>query len=162
VSDPVLRYAEGRDDARAIFRLLIEMHEEMGQAPLDAGKAFERVVAVVENGGAFMVEQDGELTATAGIDLFEYWYSQDTFIGDVWFYVAQDHRDGRAYELMLREAARVSETVGAKLVLIQNNPRRHRIPRTAHAIIASTIGYTPHGHVIATGEGEDVLRLQQD
>ena len=145
-----VRFAERRD-AERIFRFLVPMHEEIATAPLDPGAAFLRIVNTIENEVAIIVEdEDGDIIGSVGLEHSPQWFNPAVgFLADLWFFVTPDQRGGDAAQLLLEEVARFSEETGLDAVLIVNNPRRRRTPRTPLQIIASALRYQPNGFVMA-------------
>jgi hypothetical protein len=145
-----VRFAERRD-AERIFRFLVPMHEEIATAPLDPGEAYLCIVNTIENEVAIIVEdEDGEIVGSVGLTCGRYWYNPaHQFLSDLWAYVTPDQRGGAAWQLLLEEVARFSDEVGMDCLLIINNPKRRRTPRTSLQITATALRFQPHGVVMA-------------
>src|SRR5947209_118556 len=78
------------EDCKAIFRLLLDMHKEVGRHALNPNKAFAQVFMCVSQGAAYMVFRDGELIASVGLRNVTSWYSDEELLSDQWFYVRKD------------------------------------------------------------------------
>ena len=149
MSSLTIRFAAGEADAKAIFRMLINMHDEVGRAPLNPGKAFEEVCRVVFDEAAWIVEQDGAIVGTMGLFQAEHWYSDETFLTEQWFYVAPAARpSGLPFAMMLDEAKAFAQSVNMQMQLLVFTPDR-KAHRNGVERIATKIAYAPAGRVIA-------------
>lgn len=81
-------------DLDAIWKLLVQMHAEIGVLSLDEPTALETVRAIVESGSALVSTDDaGTIVASLGLVYGQpCWYSTDQGLVDRWFYVHPDHR----------------------------------------------------------------------
>lgn len=96
----MIRYAT-RDDLTQIVAHLLNMYEEQGLLALDAVKLGRAAAETIDAGRCLVAEKDGEVIGTIGFAVAEVWYSDEKFIGDMWVYVAPDHRNSTAAVRML-------------------------------------------------------------
>ena len=92
------------DDLRALLALLGQMHLEIGIGTLDPEKSRAQVAYVLDKGVVLIVERDGEMIGTMGLEAAEWWYSRDKYLGDWWTYVAREHRASGAGKLLIDTA----------------------------------------------------------
>lgn len=140
----------GIEDRQALFQFLLGLHDEVATATLDPGEAFARIVNTIENEVAYIVEdEDGTIIGSVGLEFSPYWYNPaEGFLADLWFYVTPDQRGLDAQQLLLEAVARFSDETGLHSLLIINNPRRRRTPRTPLQIIATALRFQPNGVVL--------------
>lgn len=105
------------DDGPAIFHLLLAMHAEVALAQLNEGKVARTVAYVIEHGVGIVGERDGEVVATAGLILDDWWYSDQQLLRDLWMYVRAEDRRSNAAEGLLRHVRKAAELWGLPLVL---------------------------------------------
>lgn len=110
------RLAEDRDGP-AIFDMLLVMHGEVALAPINTGKVARTVAYVIEHGIGIVGERDGEVVASAGLILDDWWYSDQQFLRDLWMYVRPEHRRSTAADGLLRHARKAAELWGLPLVV---------------------------------------------
>lgn len=143
------RPAETDEDAKAIFRVLIKMHEEVGRAPLNPNKAFIQVYDIVKSQAAFVVEKNGEIVATAGLFLADFWYSDSELFVDKWVYVLPEHRDSQtAFLMLLGEIQKLCDATGIMAKILVFNEKR---AKRASGLVAdaSLLAYYPAGDVVS-------------
>lgn len=106
-----LRLAEP-EDLPLLLNLLGRMHLEIGIGTLDAEKSRAQVAYVIDKGVVLVVERDGEMIGTMGLEAAEWWYSRDKYLGDWWTYVAREHRASGAGKLLIDAAKGVAAKAG--------------------------------------------------
>jgi hypothetical protein len=141
------RHAEAtEEDCKAIFRLLLTMHKEVGRHALDPNKAFAEVYACVSRGAACMIYRGEELIASAGLRKVSPWYSAEELLADQWFYVRKDCReDGRVLKALLAQTQRVANDTGMPVQIKIYDPERPS--RTKTASTAEDFFFRPVGKV---------------
>ena len=91
-----------RNDARDIFRLLMEMYEDVGMAGLSGVKVANTINTLLDNGAIFIVrDAKDELVGSIGVNRQSFWYSEDDHFADYWTYVRKNARKSRAIFLLL-------------------------------------------------------------
>jgi|TARA_R110000751_G_scaffold20052_3_gene59188 hypothetical protein len=85
-------------DISYILALLIKMHEEseFELCEIKPEKMFQSVSNAIENGVVFISVQDGRITGTIGGVYSSDWWSDEVFLGDLWFYVCKECRKSKA------------------------------------------------------------------
>lgn len=104
-------------DIPALKRLLKEMHAEVGIGKFDEERFSNTIQSVCTNSIAIVAEIDGELVGSIGISVDKWWYSNDSFLADVWTFVHPSARNTRAAALMISEARAMAKRLNAPLVL---------------------------------------------
>jgi len=121
IAHPAIR-AAGQGDAMALFRLLLAMHEENGQASLSHAKVAQQIQQCVSDPGCMVLvaeSEPGRLVGSACIEAQAWWYSDEEALFDRWIYVAPEARRSAAriaYGL-LNVLKRVSDSNAMPLVL---------------------------------------------
>jgi hypothetical protein len=145
-TDLTVRYAADREDARALFHLLMGLYDEVGVMPMDPVRALASISEVIQRGAALIVhDAEGAIIGSLGLLPVPYWYAQGHHFLEIWCYVQPPHRDGRAFELMLAEATKLSDETGLAVSITLHNPRRRRIPHTRAEHIGAALRYLPNG-----------------
>ena len=85
-------------DISYILALLIKMHEEseFELCKIEPEKICQTVSNAIENGVVFVSVQDGRITGTIGGIYSSDWWSDETFLGDLWFYVCKADRKSKS------------------------------------------------------------------
>ena len=108
----MMRVAEP-SDLQAVCDLLRMMHAEIGVLTVDEPKALETVRAVIDTRQCLLCEADGQIVASLGLIFCEpFWYSSDSGLRDMWFFIHPDHRGGaHAQDLVLtaKKMARIAQ-----------------------------------------------------
>jgi hypothetical protein len=134
------------EDCKAIFRLLLDMHKEVGRHSLNPNKAFAEVFFCVSQGAAYMVFRDGELIASAGLRKVAPYYSDEELLADQWFYVRKDCRkDNRALKALLAESQQVANDTGMPVQIKIHDPERPSRSKTT--TVAEDFFFKPVGKV---------------
>ena len=79
----VIRRA-GRDDAAALWPLLMAAHAEQGLFSLSPGKVSHTLNEAIDDGRVLVAEKDGALIGTFAWAVTTLHYSDDPFISDLW------------------------------------------------------------------------------
>lgn len=86
----------GRDDAAALWPLLMAAHAEQGLFSLSPGKVSHTLNEAIDDGRVLVAEKDGALIGTFAWAVTTLHYSDDPFISDLWMYVTPAHRRSMA------------------------------------------------------------------
>ena len=142
-----VRLARGRDDARRLYAFLTSCHLEIGNGAVDHGKAFAKVLDIVDNHAAVIVEDEaGEIVGSTGIEQYQVWYGDTWELGDIWFFVRRDLRGSEVASLMVDECGKIADAAGASAILIINNaspPGRRRVES-----LGRLHHFEPRGHLL--------------
>lgn len=138
----VTRKADSDDDVRAVFNLLMIMHDEQGMAPLDPVKTMQRIYDAVFGGSCFVVDGDDCLVGSIGLVVADYWYSMDKYLTDRWFFVRKEARNGSVGKALLIAARGEAETHGLPLFVNVTNPTRR------YGKIGDLVGFFPLGKTL--------------
>ena len=103
-------------DAHQVADVLREMHAEapVGFPPYNEEKGMMAISRVIESGVVFVA---GEFDGVLGLERQTYWFSDEAFIGDVFFFVRKGARKTRAGVKLLKAAAELSDTLGERVRL---------------------------------------------
>lgn len=97
-----------RADFPGLLNLLIRMHGEQAVHPLCVEKMARTIASAIDGGRALVVEVDGCIIASMAYDESEAWYSDERAYGDLWLYVAPEHRHSRHAIRLLRGIERMT------------------------------------------------------
>jgi ribosomal protein S18 acetylase RimI-like enzyme len=107
----------GPHEVDAVTDLLVAMHAENGIGKL----AFRKVEALVQRlvlQGSVLVLLEGErVVGTVGLEVSEWWYSADRFVGDYFFFVHPDYRSPEAAETLMDAAKAYARERGLPLLM---------------------------------------------
>ncbi len=97
----------------AIVALLVTMHEEAETklTPVSTEKTFSQVNEIIHRGICLVAVDGGKIIGTIGGKQVKDWWSDQTHVGDYWFYVAKDKRASRAAMVLVKEFMRISKKV---------------------------------------------------
>lgn len=169
-NDIAVRYADTssedaiRDDARALFNLLLHCHQEVGVperiAPMDPVKFLQSIVEAVREGLVLMAYDGDELIGALGCLQHEIWYSQATMLCERFFYILPEYRDGEAFRAIIAEAKAVADALGIAIsISIANMQKGHRPARNGLQRVAMQLTYLPQGNnyvIVPAGEDSNV------
>jgi hypothetical protein len=82
------------DDRADIISLLVQMHEdaEFKLSAINPEKLYNTVVHTVQKGVVFVAEKEEEIIGSIGGLYSSDWWSEEEFLGDLWFYVYKEKR----------------------------------------------------------------------
>jgi hypothetical protein len=83
------------EDVSRIEDLLREMHTEIGVGRLDEDKARGAILPLIQSRQCIVATRGDEIVGSVGLTLTSFWYSKDTFLTDMWFFVHPDHRNDK-------------------------------------------------------------------
>jgi len=139
------------DEAPRVLDFLRGMHAEVGRAPLVDSKATAAIAEVVRTGAAYIVEDDGEIVGSIGVTMFDFWYANATFLGELWLYVDPEYRaSGEVLAMMLEEVREIADLAGQSVFL-----DHYRKPRggAGLAIVADRLGFEPVSRILELSPG---------
>lgn len=91
-------------EAGTVEKLLGLMHDENGIGDWSTERV-KHAIANTINSGQVMLIHDGPVPiGTYGLQVQDWWYSKDRFVGDLWFYIHPDHRSLRIFRAMVSMA----------------------------------------------------------
>ena len=100
-------------DISIIASLLIVMHEEadIKLTSVNTEKIVAKVNELIHRGICLVAVDGGKIVGTMAGTQIRDWWSDETHIGDYWFYVAKDKRASRAALDLVKEFMRISKKV---------------------------------------------------
>tara|TARA_R110000744_G_scaffold262857_2_gene377380 strand:- start:230 stop:673 length:444 start_codon:yes stop_codon:yes gene_type:complete len=100
----------------AIVALLVVMHEEAEEnlTPVNTHKTFSQVNEIIHQGICLVAFDGGKIVGTIGGKQVKDWWSDQTHVGDYWFYVAKDKRASKAALLLVKEFMKISKKIFPK------------------------------------------------
>lgn len=130
-----------------VFELLIQLHKEGGYAPMNVEKAAKATFLAIEEEMTFVARVNEKPVGVIVMTEVAFWYSDDTFIQDVAFFVLPEHRGGNIGVSLLRAVRdEAQRRMKVALVTVSNPDRRPK--RTTASLLAQTAGYVPLGYTI--------------
>ena len=105
------------EDVPEIYELLLAMHEEVGLATLAPLKVLQTIEAVLANGFVMLATKGEQVIGAVGLDVREWWYSNDSYLGDRWTFVHPDHRSPTTAPRLLAKALEVADKTGLPVVM---------------------------------------------
>jgi hypothetical protein len=149
-----LRPAEGEDDYRIIFALLLVQHAESGRAPVNPGKSGMYIYRVMTEGAAYIIEDDGQPIGTIGLSMLDFWYSDEKFWTEEWLFIAPGHRNGSALRAVFAEMKVLGEQTGLPVNVTIFNAKRAQAAHQIHRI-AERYFFAPGGVSVIIPAGEN-------
>lgn len=104
-------------DFYAICEMLVEMHAEVGLAPLDSQKMMAKVRELIGERGVIVAISDGKIVGTVGFQAAEFWWSKKPYIGDFWNFVSEQGRRTDAAAKLIAAMKTIRERAGMPLVM---------------------------------------------
>lgn len=112
-------------------------------------KADRRILEAIEAGLAVVIEEDGEITGTIGLEPIKMWHGDETMLTNLWIHTVPGHRSFAAWRLLVAVAREMAEEAGVKLRLgfeaHEDADRKHRLFGRAGRLTLDTWGFTPVG-----------------
>ena len=86
------------NDSRQIRDLLLQMHSETEfyVSPVDMEKLTYHILSTIKNGCVFIVKNKNEIVGSIGGVIGGDWWSEELFLGDLWYYVKPSSRKSTA------------------------------------------------------------------
>lgn len=145
------------DDLHALHLLMLMQGEEFAPAPVNAAKVMSKLLTACEQPQQhrlLMAVKDGCLVGYLCLEQVGYWYSDEVFLTDFGYYVLPAHRNANVGLALLNEARCIAASQNLPLLVVVNNPLRHRGGKNKAERAASIIGFTPEGAMLRF-DGED-------
>jgi hypothetical protein len=149
-----LRPADGEQDYREIFALLMVQHAEIGRAPLNPTKTGQYVYRVMSEGAAYIIEDDGKPIGTVGLSILEFWYSDARFWSEEWLFILPTHRDGAALRAVFAEMQVLGRETGLPVNVTIFNEKRAKAAGKIQRI-AERFYFAPGGVSVIIPAGEN-------
>ena len=131
-----------------VFELMLALYREEGYVQLDPAEAAKVIYCTLNENMTFVARLvSGEAIGALPMTELPYWYSTETMLQSIGFYVRPEHRRGRVGVALLR-AARDEGNARDKITYVTiHNPDR-RPKRTRTSIESQTLGFVPLGHTL--------------
>lgn len=104
-------------DASHIYAMLLQMHEEteftIGE--INFQKLSECVLAVINNGVTLVAMNNQTIIGSIGGVYTSEWWSDEQFLGDLWFYVYKEHRASKAGINLIKQFLEAGRNMKMKL-----------------------------------------------
>jgi GNAT superfamily N-acetyltransferase len=104
-------------DMPRLMELLRAMHAEIGIGALNAPKVFHLVSRLLRDGAVLVAVEDNLIIGAIGLELRAWWYSDDTVLGDYFFFVDAEHRGSEAAVRLIERASEFAHQAGRPLML---------------------------------------------
>jgi hypothetical protein len=161
-SSITVRYArrdDAKDEARAIFSFLVQMHlEGVGipehLAPLAHDKALASIYDVVTTGYVLMAYDGADLVGVLGLSKFGIWYSHQPMLSEQFFYIRPEYRHGPVMRAILRGARDLANAERLFLQLTISNLHKDRPARSALERIGDVLSFFPRGSAFVVAPAE--------
>lgn len=128
------------------YQLMLQLHPEGGLAPLNTKKLAHAVYNALAHGIVFVARNGkGEAVGTLAMAELTYWYSDETFLSDIWFYVLPKYRKGAVGRKLMQAVRKEADNLDKVAFIAVSNPDR-RFKKTPMALVSQTAGYVPMGH----------------
>ena len=106
-------------DISAIIYLLFKMHEETTIKPpkINSVKLIEKINYLFHKGIVLVAEVDNKIVGSIAGQVTEDWWSDEKYVGDVWFYVFKDQRKSDVAKKLLQTYIKTSKDAKMKIRL---------------------------------------------
>lgn len=104
-------------DLEAVVSLIVAMHAENGIGRFDIRKVRALVDRLIVQGSAIVLLADGKPVGAVGLDVSEWWYSGDRFVGDYFFFVHPAYRSAEAARTLMDAAKGYAGERGLPLLM---------------------------------------------
>ena len=86
------------EDKADVISILVQMHEdaEFELSAINPKKLHEIVIHTIKDGVVFVAVKDSEIIGSIGGLYSSDWWSDEKFLGDLWFYIYKEERNTRA------------------------------------------------------------------
>jgi hypothetical protein len=105
-------------DSSFIYSMLIAMHEEaeFKLGPIDPKKFSQSVLSVINDGICLVaIGDDNKFLGSIGGVYSSEWWTNETILGDIWFYVQEEHRSSKAAVGLIKKFIEAGEGMNIKL-----------------------------------------------
>jgi GNAT superfamily N-acetyltransferase len=145
----------GNADLVAIHQVLMIMGDECSRVPVNPEKVMAHIVNCAQHPGeniVLMAVVEGCLAGVLILVEEPYWYSDDTLLVDRPFYVLPKYRGADVGRELIRAARFIADQSDMMVLIAETNPNRPRGIKSDMQRVASLMGYTPAGAVLAFGK----------
>jgi hypothetical protein len=109
----------GGAEVSALYVMLKEMHSntELNVSPIDDYKLLNKINEVVHKGVVLVSVENNMITGSiAGMTTSD-WWSNESFVSDIWFYVTPSKRKSRAAIMLIKAFIKVAKDAKLKVRL---------------------------------------------
>jgi hypothetical protein len=98
-------------DVSAITAMLVEMHNnaEIKLTKLNTEKLVNKINEALHRGIIFVVHDDNNIVGSIGGMVVSDWWSDETHLSDLWFYVSPSQRKSNAAMLLVKNFIKLSK-----------------------------------------------------
>jgi GNAT superfamily N-acetyltransferase len=109
-------------DSSFILSMLVKMHEEseFKLGPIDPKKFSQSVLSVINDGICFVAIDDDKFLGSIGGVYSSEWWTNETILGDIWFYVHKEHRNTTAAIELMKKFIEAGDGMNIKLGHVYN------------------------------------------
>lgn len=109
--------------ALMVCRLLLELHREVGIAPVNHDKLVRQCYSVLTEKRTFGLFANGGFVGSLGLVRATHYYSDEAYLQDKWFYVRPEYRGFGGFRL-LRRGMREADRMVIPLIVDDTHPAR--------------------------------------
>lgn len=113
-----------KNDTGGIVALLKEFAKEGAVTPVNWNKVAQAVEDIIDDGICILLRDGRKVIGSAGLIEAELWYSDETVIGDKWFYIHPDYRSAENFEALKEACKSVAQDKGMLLILSISSEHR--------------------------------------
>ena len=141
------------EDKRGVYKLLLEMHEEVGMLEINTLKVARQISKVVNEGMCVVAIVDGQIVGSIGAEIGAPWYSEQSFLSECWTFVSKDFRRSAIAHTLLRDINEIAKSVNMLLVIGVFSP----VQAERKAKLFGRI-FRPVGGIFVGGKNDVLLR----
>jgi len=106
-------------DISALYAMLKEMHSntKFDVAPIDDYKLLNKINELIHKGLVLVSYKENEITGSIGGITTSDWWSSETLLSDVWFYVSPLHRKSRSALILIKTFIKIAKDAKLKIRL---------------------------------------------
>ena len=107
------------EDISEIYKLLMDMYSkiEVAASPVSSQKLLNVINSAIHKGIVLVAEAKGEILGSLGGMANSDWWSEESHLGDLWFYVYPDKRNSRAAVRLVKTFINVGKEINMKVKL---------------------------------------------
>lgn len=105
------------EDLSELYVMLHVMHSETANkvSPIDSEKLTAAINNVIHSGVVLIYEIDGKIAGSIALLESSDWWSNEKFVGDLWFFVYKEHRTSKAAITLAKNAMKVTKGLNVKI-----------------------------------------------
>lgn len=109
----------GPEDEERVYKFLTLLHAENGMGKLSPDRSWAIIHKGTRKEGGIIgvIEKDGQIVASIGLALSQWWYSDDWHVEELWSFVHPDHRTDHHFEDLLQFAKWVADSMSLPALL---------------------------------------------